>query len=246
LADIEGVPMILRVARRVAWAETVDEVVVATTTQPVDDPLAELCEAQKLACFRGHATDVLDRVYRAARDHASDVVVRITGDCPVIDPGVIDQTVSAFLASDPPVDLALNRFVDDRTFPIGLDTEVCSFAALETAWREADQPYQREHVLPFLYDPPGHFRVLHVRNDEDLGSLRWTVDTPQDLAFIRAVYAHFAPRDDFGWREILELVRSEPKLAALNADVEHKPLKSVDERGAYGATDETLRSESQR
>jgi spore coat polysaccharide biosynthesis protein SpsF len=143
---------------------------------------------------------------------------------------VIDLTVRAFLESQPPVDLALNRFVDDRTFPIGLDTEVCSFDALRVAWKEADQAYQREHVMPFLYDPPDRFRVFHVRSDEDFGNYRWTVDTAEDLAFIRAVYSHFAPDEDFGWREILDLVKSRPDLAALNADVRHRPLRSVDER----------------
>jgi len=230
LADIQGQPMLLRVVRRVQRAQTVDQAVVATTTSESDDPVEALCRAEGLACFRGDAVDVLDRVHSAAAAHEADVVVRITGDCPVIDPQIIDLTVRSFLESDPPVDLALNRFVDDRTFPVGLDTEVCSFEALETAWKEADQAYQREHVMPYLYDPPGRFRVLHVRNDEDLGSYRWTVDTAEDLAFIRAVFAHFAPDDKFDWREILDLVRSRPDLAALNAGVKHKPLKSIDTR----------------
>lgn len=230
LEDIHGQPMLLRVVRRVRKAQTVDQVVVATTTSESDDPVEALCRAEGLACLRGEAVDVLDRVHSAAAAHHADVVVRITGDCPVIDPQVIDLTVRAFLESDPPVDLALNRFVDDRTFPIGLDTEVCSFEALDTAWKEADQAYQREHVMPYLYDPPGRFRVLHVRNDEDLGSYRWTVDTAEDLAFIRAVFEHFAPEEDFDWRDILALVRSRPDLAALNAGVKHKPLKSIDTR----------------
>jgi spore coat polysaccharide biosynthesis protein SpsF len=230
LEDIQGQPMLLRVVHRVQRAQTVDMVIVATTTSESDDPVEALCRAEKLACFRGDAVDVLDRVHSAVAAYDADVVVRITGDCPVIDPEVIDLTVRAFLESDPPVDLALNRFVDDRTFPIGLDTEVCSFEALDTAWRDADQAYQREHVMPYIYDPPGRFRVLHVRNDEDLGSYRWTVDTAEDLAFIRSVFAHFAPEEDFGWRDILALVRSRPELAALNAGVKHKPLKSIDKR----------------
>jgi len=230
LVDIYGEPMLARVVQRLRRAETVDEVVVATSTDESDDPVARLCRTAGWHCFRGHPTDVLDRVYGAAKAHSAAVVVRITGDCPVIDPGVVDLVVRAFMESDPPVDLALNRFVDDRTFPIGLDTEVCSFRALEIAWHDAVEPYQREHVMPYLYDPPGRFGVLHVRHAEDLGGYRWTVDTPQDLDFVRAVFAHFAPRDDFGWGEILALVQERPDLAALNADVAHKPLKSVDDR----------------
>lgn len=230
LADIHGEPMLLRVVRRLERAQTVDQVVVATTTSPADDPVEALCRAEGLAWFRGDPVDVLDRLHTAAKMHKADVVVRITGDCPVIDPDVVDQTVQAFLKSDPPVDLALNRFVDDRTFPIGLDTEVCSIAALDSAWQRADKAYEREHVMPYLYDPPGRFRVLHVRNDEDLGDYRWTVDTPEDLAFIRAVFDHFAPNAAFGWRDILDLVRTRPDIAALNAGVHHKPLRSVDDR----------------
>lgn len=231
LVDIQGQPMLARVVERGRRAETVDQVVVATTTDPADDPVVDLCERRKFTVVRGDAFDVLDRYYQAARALAADVIVRVTGDCPLLDPEVVDRTVRALLESDPPADLALNRFVDDRTYPVGLDAEVCTIAALERAWREADQPYQREHVMPFLYDPPGRFRVIHVRNEEDYGDLRWTVDTAEDLELVRSIYAALAPDETFGWRQVLELIEAHPELAAINASVRARGLHEADPRG---------------
>jgi spore coat polysaccharide biosynthesis protein SpsF len=143
----------------------------------------------------------------------------------LLDPSVVDQTVRALLDSDPPADFAANRLPEDRTFPIGLDTEVCRQSVLETVAQEADQPYHREHVMPYIYEVPGRFRVVPVRAERDWGHLRWTVDTPEDLAFARAVYAHFAPRVDFGWLEVLALIEAQPELQKINADVRHKSYR---------------------
>ena len=228
LADIAGEPMLVRVVERARRAQTVDEVVVATTTARADDALATLCEARGYACVRGHATDVLDRCYRAARQFRAEVVVRLTADCPLIDPGLIDHTVQVFLEAEPPLDFAANRLPWERTYPIGLDTEVCTFAALESAWERADQPHEREHVMPYLYEVPGRFRILHVKNEKDCGALRWTVDTGEDLEFVRQVYARFGGRDDFSWQEVLDLVTREPELAQVNAHVRHKAFTEAE------------------
>jgi spore coat polysaccharide biosynthesis protein SpsF len=227
LADIVGQPMLPRVVERARRAKTVDEVAVATTTDPADEAVASMCAQRGYACFRGHPTDVLDRYYRAARQFRADVIVRLTADCPLIDPGVMDLTVRTFLDADPPVDLVANRLPQGRTFPIGLDTEVCSFEALERAWKEADQPHQREHVMPYLYEVPGRFRVVLVNNDTDYGMLRWTVDTADDLELVRAIYARFKGRDDFSWWEVLKLFEQEPSLGEINAGVRHKTHRDV-------------------
>lgn len=234
LADIAGEPMLMHVVRRTRRAQTVHQVAVATTRDVSDDPVAALCAQQGVAFTRGHPTDVLDRYYQAAREFRADVIVRITADCPLIDPGLIDETVRAFLKADPPVDFAANRIPGDRTYPIGLDIEVCSFQALETAWRNADQPYQREHVMPYLYEVPGRFHVLHLRHDPDLGHLRWAVDTAEDLEFVRQVSARLGARPDFGWLDVLALVEREPELSRINAGVKHKSYTDVDERLAGG------------
>jgi len=246
LLDIAGQPMLARVVERTRRAQTVDEVLVATTTDASDDPVAELCEARGYACTRGSLLDVLDRYYQAARQFKADVVVRITADCPVIDPVLVDETIAqlSVVRGQGPVDFVANRLPPPwgRTYPIGLDTEVCTFTALERAWREADQPFQREHVMPYLYEgvslqpaslptcqlsvgvSPRGFRVALLNHDPDYGSQRWTVDTAEDLEFIRQVYARFDGRDDFSWRDVLALVQREPKLTAINAKVHHKTL----------------------
>jgi spore coat polysaccharide biosynthesis protein SpsF len=222
VADIAGEPMLMRVVERASRARLPDQVVVATTKQEADDRLAALCQGKGIAYFRGSAGDVLDRYYQAALTVRADVIVRLTADCPLLDPQVVDQTIKVFLDASPKVDLVVNRFVDDRTFPIGLDTEVVRFSALKQAWEKAELPHQREHVLPFIYEHPDQFSFIHFKADGDFGDYRWTVDTQEDLEFVRRVYLSFSPRTDFGWKEILALLDRHPELQAINAHVPHK------------------------
>ncbi len=155
LAEIAGVPMLVRTFERARRAATVDDWIVATTSDPADDTLEALCVEHGYRLFRGSVEDVLDRYHGAAVEAGADVVVRLTADCPLIDPALVDLTVRAFLDASPPADLVVNRLPGARTYPIGLDVEVVSFAALDRAWREAVEPHQREHVLPYLYDLRG-------------------------------------------------------------------------------------------
>jgi spore coat polysaccharide biosynthesis protein SpsF len=228
LADIEGRPMLGRMLDRLARLRRIDEVVVATSREAGDDPVAAFCAAEAVRCLRGHPTDVLDRIRMAARETSAQIVVRLTGDCPIIDPAVVDLCIEAFETADPPVDLVLNRLPWERTYPIGLDTEVVSRGALETAWREAVDPHQREHVIPFVYEHLERFRMIHVKSETDCGSLRWTVDEADDLETIRRIYMAFEGRDDFGWMEVVELYRRRPELAAINAGVRHRSHHSAE------------------
>ena len=228
LADIEGETMLTRVVERAGRASSLDQIAVATTTDVDDDPLFASCESKGHLCLRGSTMDVLDRVYRAARTLEADIVVRLTADCPLIDGEVIDQTVSAFVHADPPVDFAANRLPDDKSFPVGTDTEVCSIAALEQAWTQAEEPYQREHVMPYLYEEPERFRTLLVKSETDYSAYRWTVDTAEDLELVRQVYAHFGGRDNFTYRELLDLFATRPELARINLNVEHKTQYDLD------------------
>lgn len=228
LLDIAGEPMLVRVVERARRAKSLTAVIVATTTDPADDAVEALCRVRRYPVFRGSLFDVLDRYYQAAREFEADTVVRLTADCPMIDPDEIDHTVNAFFAAG--VDFAANRLPWGRTVPIGLDTEVCSFAALERAWKEAAQPYEREHVMPYLYDQEGRFKVLLVDSTPDYGSYRWTVDTPQDLELVRQVYAAFGGKDTFTYAQALALFAEHPELTQINAEIKHKTFKDVDER----------------
>ena len=215
---------------RVGRAALVNQVVIATTLDPSDDPVAEFCAAQGVAYTRGSMHDVLDRYYQAARQYAAEVVVRLTADCPLIDPAMLDDNLRTFLAAEPPLDFAANRLPMDRTVPIGLDTEICTFAALERVWQTAQDAHQREHVMPYFYEHPEIFNILHIRHEPDYGDLRWTIDTPEDLALLRQIVAHFAGRDDFSWLDVLALVQQHPELRDVNANVRHKDYREVDER----------------
>ncbi len=245
LADIAGQPMLQRVFARTSRAATVTETIFATTRHPSDDPIAEYCGFSGIPFTRGSLYDVLDRYYQTAKRMHAEVVVRITADCPLIDPVLIDEVVNTLLEGEH--DFVCNRLPPPwhRTYPIGLDTEACTFAALERAWKEAGEPQHREHVMPYFYEgstlqpisptmevglSPRGFRLALLNHTTDFGDYRWTVDTPEDLEFVRQVYARFDGRDDFTWKEVLDLVHNEPDLMKINAGVQHKTLKDIDER----------------
>ncbi len=258
LLEIGEKPMLERVAERLSRASLVQEVVVATTTDPADDTLSSYCNSHSLACYRGSQYDVLDRYYQAARAFSAEIVVRITADCPLVDADLVDETIRVLLGGNSDdesgnaglgtkFDFSANRLPPPwpRTFPIGLDVEVSAYAALERAWKEASDPAEREHVMPYMYEEvelrpagkglsvgnsPHGFRVALLGAPEDHGTYRWTVDTIDDLEFVRQVYGHFAGREYFSWTEVLDLIRSHPDLIEINAGVRHKSLREVDER----------------
>lgn len=238
LLPIAGQAMLTWVVNRTRQAKSVDAVVVATSTDPADDAIAELCKETGVPCSRGSQFDVLDRCTQAAREMGAGIVVRITADCPLIDPGLINQTVQALWGTDPgnrdnqrtQYDFSANRLPPPwvRSYPIGLDVEACTFEALEIAWKEAGETHQREHVMPFLYENPDRFRIIVLDNEEDFGTLRWTVDTPEDLETVRALFSHLPP--DFNWLDVLQVWHSHPEIAVINASVTHKSARDVDDR----------------
>jgi spore coat polysaccharide biosynthesis protein SpsF len=221
--------MLLHVINRAQRASAVDEIMVATTLDDSDDPIETLCIQHGIQVYRGSQFDVLDRYYQAALQANAEVVIRITADCPLIDAEEIDRTVDAFFNSG--VDFAANRLPWGRNVPIGFDTEVCTFTVLERAWKEADKTFEREHVMPYLYDEPGRFKVLLVQREPDYGHYRWTVDTQEDLNFIRTIFQMFNGRDDMSYQEILDMVHTHPALKEINAGVVHKTFQDVDDRG---------------
>jgi len=221
LKDIGGQTMLARVVRRTQRSAMLDEVAVATTVNAADEPIVTECVNLGVPVFRGAEEDVLDRFFLAARACDGQVIVRITSDCPLIDPGVIDKVVNAFLEAEP--DYASN--CQERTYPRGLDTEVMTVAALDIAWRHAREPYQRAHVTPYLYQNPERFRLLSVTGDRDYSAYRWTVDTPEDLAFVQGVYQEFGNDDAFAWTDVLALLSREPALAEVNREIQQKTLR---------------------
>lgn len=208
-------PMLQHQVERLRRAETVDVLVVATSDRPSDDPLAELCAAIGVDVFRGSLDDVLDRFHRCATAHGADQVVRLTGDCPLADPELVDALVRFHLDGD--FDYSAN--CRPPTLPDGLDAEIFTMEALGRAHAGATTSHEREHVVPYIINRPGDFAMGNWSLDgEDHSGLRWTVDEPEDLVFVRAVFEALYPGNPaFTWRDVLRLVRQRPQLAALNA-----------------------------
>lgn len=203
---------------RVRVATTLDRVVIATTDLDEDAPIAELCTRLGFDVFRGHPTDVLDRYYQCAMEHARDeVLVRLTGDCPLHDAAVIDRVVAFFRSGG--YDYASNTH--PPTYPDGLDTEVFTFDALREAWEKGTFRSDREHVTYYIYNHPQDFRLGNLENNRDLSSLRWTLDEPADLEFMRKVYGYLGPESAlFSADRILVLLAQRPELLSINGDIE--------------------------
>ncbi len=229
LMELGGLPMVAHVVQRAQSARLVDEVWVATTTNALDEAIVAFCRAHHIPVYQGSEFDVLDRYYQAATLAQADHIVRITADCPLMDPELIDQVVRAYLETK--VDFAANRLPPPwkRTYPIGLDIEVTSYANLKTAWLKADQAYEREHVMPYFYDQPGRFKTLLYHHEIDFGHKRWTVDTPQDLEMLQKVFDHFSDTH-FSWLEVYAWLKEHPEIESINAGIQHKAMQEVDAR----------------
>jgi spore coat polysaccharide biosynthesis protein SpsF len=223
LMDLGRETVLARVVRRLRRATLVDTILVATSGSGMDDAIDQECQRLEIPTFRGSENDVLDRYYQAARASAADVVVRITSDCPLIDPQLVDETIGAFQGQH--ADYASNAL--SRSYPRGLDTEVFTMPALEQASRDAHQPYEREHVTPYLYEHPELFRLVSHSGQADYSQYRWTLDTAEDLELLRAIYSQFSNLDNFGWREVIQLMEREPELAELNSGVAQKTLQGA-------------------
>jgi spore coat polysaccharide biosynthesis protein SpsF len=214
MADIAGKPMLVRVVDRVRRTTKVDLVVVATSSHQSDDVLASYCEKEGIPCFRGSEDDVLDRFYQAAKYFQADVIVRLSSDCPLHDPDVIDLTVKALLESG--VDFVSGGL--ETTFPDGLDAAVFRMDTLEKTWREASLKSDREHVTTYIHKNAELFKRKTVRHSTDLSHHRWTVDEPRDLEFVRQVYDHLGSTH-FGMKDILDLLDRFPELKAINTGI---------------------------
>lgn len=212
MAPVLGEPMIWRQIERLRHARSLSRLVVATSDAPSDDPLASFLLGRGACVFRGDLNDVLGRLAACAEPLSPTHVVRLTADCPLSDPQLVDAAVALALKTG----AAYTSNCERRSYPDGLDVEVVEAQALFSAAREARDPYEREHVTPFIRRRPGRFPQAHLVQDRDLSAMRWTVDRPEDFALIRAVYRELHAADpDFGFEEVVELIESRPALAEL-------------------------------
>lgn len=205
--------MIARQLERLRRVRQIDDLLVATSTDSSDDRLAEVCAEEGVPCFRGELDDVLSRFYHAALPYRPKYVVRLTGDCPLADPELIDRMITFFLSGD--YDYCSNCL--EPSYPDGLDAEIFSFSCLERSFAEAVLPSHREHVTPFINQQPERFKLACLKNGTDLSHFRWTVDEPADFQLVTEVYEALYPQEPtFGMKEILGLLEEKPQLCSLN------------------------------
>ena len=227
LKKILGKPMLSLQLERIKHSKRIEELIVATSTEDSDNKIESLCKSMEIPCFRGSLNDGLDRFDQAALPYKPENIVRLTGDCPLIDPLIIDNVIDLCIRGE--FDYVSNAL--EPTFPDGLDVEAFKFSALETAWKEAFLPSHREHVTPFIYQNPERFRIDNYRNNIDLSYLRWTVDLPQDFELVRQIYeALYRQNPKFTTQDILTFLHNNPSLLQINKSIlRNEGLKKSEE-----------------
>lgn len=228
LREILGKPILWHVIERIKRCKLIDQVIIATTNIDGERPILELAKRMGIASYSGSEDDVLDRYYQAAKRYQADIIVRITSDCPLVDPQVTDKVVKFFLDNKPGFNYVSNTL--NPTYPDGLDTEVFSFATMEKAWKEAKLKSEREHVTAYIVKHPEIFKLGNVENEEDLSHMRWTVDEERDFEFVKKVYERlYKPNQVFLMRDILALLKAYPDLADINKGINRNEgyIKSV-------------------
>jgi len=223
---LHGKSVLAHVVERVSACNEVDDVVVATTDQGQDRKVVMECMKLGVNYYRGSEDDVLDRYYQSAQLYKADIIVRVTSDCPLFDPKVLDAMLGVFKAS-----LKDSRKVDylsntqERTFPRGLDAEIITFSTLEKVWQEAEKLYEREHVTPYIYENPNLFNIMEFQSPQNYSSMRWTLDTQEDWCFIKSVFDNcYSSNEIFSTEAVLDLLKKFPHLQRINAAVRQKSL----------------------
>lgn len=228
LLPILGKTILAYVIERVKKAKKINKIIVATTVKCEDEKIARLAQRLKVNTYRGSENDVLDRFYQAARQFRAKHIVRITADCPLIDPEVIDKVIDCYFKSG--ADYCSNTL--EITFPDGQDTEVFSFWALQEAWQNAKLLSEREHVTPYIKKNPERFKLVSVKNEVDLSEKRWTLDTKEDFKFTKAVLEALYPKSsDFTMKDVLRFLEENRHLEEINKHITRDEgyLKSLKE-----------------
>lgn len=223
LKEVLGKTLLEYLIERLRRVKLADGIIIATTINQTDQPIVDLCRKLNVTVTRGSEHDVLARYHEAAKLHHADVVVRVTSDCPAIDPAVIDEVLGFYRSHLGEYDYVSNSLT--QSFPYGMAVEVFTFNSLEEAAREATTEPEREHVSPFLYTRPERYRIGQVVYPQDISHHRWTVDTPEDFELIRRIIESLYPeKPEFDIRDVLALLAQHPDWVQINAHVQQKKL----------------------
>jgi len=221
LADIEGKSMLWHVIRRLKFAKKIDDIILAIPTRKESDILEKFSKENNIKYFRGSESDVLSRYYETAKKFGADIIIRITSDCPLIDPKIVDLVIKRHLNSS--ADYTAN--ILERSFPRGLDVEVFNFKTLERVYKEAKKKYQREHVTIYIHENSEKFCLVNVKNSRDFSNMRWTVDEKEDLEFVRGIYKKlYKKKEIFLMEDVINLLKRQPELIKINEKVEQKEI----------------------
>ncbi len=228
LMSLANKPVLAHVVERLSYCKMIEKIVVATTDEISDDPVSDYCANNNIDCYRGSLEDVLDRYYQAAKIYHANPIVRITGDCPAIDPVVVDAVITGYLSGE------YDLYGLGGEFPDGLDCTVFSFSAIERAWKEARLKSEREHVGPYIENNPHLFKNGKLELFRGLGSQRWTLDEPSDFELLSKIFNKlYRPDSPFLTHQILQFIKDNPELLAINAQIVRNEgyLKSLQEDG---------------
>lgn len=225
LKPIMGRPMLWYLVQRLRRTIGVDKVVIATSEETANDVIIDFCKQFAIDCFSGSEDDVLDRFYKVAREYNADIVLRITGDCPLLDPRLIGDMLKEFLSTHKydyySVACGAGASTDEfngHRYPDGLDAEIFKFSILKIAWEEAKEQLEREHVTPFIWRRPERFRLGTKKSTKDYSSMRWTVDNQEDFEIVEEIYKELYPKKpDFGLEDVLEFFYAHPELQSKNS-----------------------------
>jgi len=228
LKNLAGRPVVSQVFNQLSFSKLLTDLLLATSLDSSDDPLEKWAVENGFKFFRGDLKNVLKRFYDAAKQNNADVIVRITADCPLIDPGVVDKVIEGFLGGK--YDYFSN--VNPPTFPDGLDTEVFSFTALEKAFLEAEMQSEIEHVTPYIRNHPDIFRIGNYSSLQDYSKFRWTLDNIEDYEFLKILYKNLYKENNFiRWQDVIEFIKNHSNILKLNAHLERNEgyIKSLNE-----------------
>lgn len=221
LLTVSQKPLLEYLVERLRYSKEIDQIVIATTTNPKDDVIEDWCAIKGVACFRGSEEDVLDRYLKTAKAYKADVILRICSDCPLIDPAIVDQMIMFYRNNRAIYDYVSNTL--ERSYPRGLDAEVFTFSCLEEAAKNAKFPEEREHATLYIYRHPERFRLGNFVSQRDLSYLRWTVDEEADFKLISLIIQELYPKKhNFNMNDILQLLERHPDWKAINAQVHQK------------------------
>lgn len=221
LKQVNGQPLLLHQVHRLKKCQNIHQIVIATTIKPEDDQIVKLCENNNIDLFRGSEDDVLGRYYRAWGEFGGDIIVRLTSDCPLIDPDVVDGTIQYYL--DNTFDYISNTI--ERTFPRGLDTEVFSSEVLEVAFNNATLIRDREHVTAYVYTHPEIFNIGMYKDEDDYSFYRWTVDTEEDFQLIEKIFEAYKGKEEkLNYSAVVTLMENNPQWRKINEHIEQKKI----------------------